>query len=519
MPRLMRARQICSDGKKISDLSQDTVGESSIWSLIALRSWVLAMAERNFHYTRFASSLIDWDNFHDHTIKRLNLIGNSDIFREDVFQDIRGEIKEMKDKLVVHRFRKKQCAELILDYLKKTLEKEIIPELNALRLDKSLVESPEFTVQEMKSLPVLGVFSTKAEALAFCDNQIQQLSVEISSNVKSNIFNALLRIPEHERLTCKSFCILMLEKYGQLSSISIQVMHALLMIYKSNARPRHFTEYIGFLEDVRQLKVITWYFSTICTLKKFQFIPMDLDSVVRVERAMKKKKYQISKHDPLSSSVYDVVFTLCCEKILTQTGQTAFGHADVSYDIDSGNLICFKNEREDQLTDEILDQNDMCRKKRRKVIRKEQKKANELACTNCPVVIVSMKGRALSYIPKQKDLNIYRHCPRCASLHIYKWTNWSGSADGTYRCAECKSQEKISQLTHRCSHCHVILSQNPLQQKCLEISSDDPTEVIKKVYFCKKHFRLAKKYAWLYSANQLREKIAKREAKENKINR
>lgn len=515
MKRLMRARDIIYDRDTIIKLAGNTLEKSSIWIIVAVRAWILIMAKNNKHYIEYAERHVDWQSFEKGTFRRLGIIGTTDIFADNPFESLKDLIENLKDKRVVHRFRKKECANLILDYLRDELKNEVALEVSALRHDRDLLMKEDFRLDDLQCSPIYDIYRTREQALAFCNEKLQHFTVKISPSVKSNILNTLLRLPHRARLSMEAVSMLRLPTHGNLTENSLRVIYALLKTYDQSAKPSHLQKYIGFIEDVRQLKVISWYFSIVCILSRFQLIPLDVDTVVRIEHAMRTVKYHIPQSQILPDSVYDVAFTICCEKILTKTGRSGYGHARICYDIETGLLKCFKKEKQ-RLTAEVPAHN---RKEKRKKIRKEQKLSNAIPCQNCPVVIFSLKGYALQYIPKQNDKAIYRHCPRCASFHLYKWTNWSGSPDGTYRCQECKANEKTAQAAPTCHQCGQFLSHDPVQQKCLDIMTGEIDELEKRVYYCKKHYRLAKKYAWLFPEKQLKTKIALRETKENRKNR
>lgn len=138
----------------------------------------------------------------------------------------------------------------------------------------------------------------------------------------------------------------------------------------------------------------------------------------------------------------------------------------------------------------------------RKMIRNERKLFNRVPCGQ-PVLTISLRGRALIWGSTLENRSQIMHCPQCGALHIYTILNFSGSPTGLYRCNECARKETSHLQYRRCAYCDkagpfVVPEKYNLYVLCPEAPVDplvDAEDSYQRLYFCRAHYSIAKRFA------------------------
>lgn len=124
----------------------------------------------------------------------------------------------------------------------------------------------------------------------------------------------------------------------------------------------------------------------------------------------------------------------------------------------------------------------------RKIIRNQRKQFSKVPCGQ-PVLMVSLRGRALIWGNLRDKRVQIMFCPQCGGLHMYTIFGFSTLEDphkpGPYRCIECMRAE----LTHvpyvTCAYCA-----KPAKEH-LDIMDQ---QTMQKMPFCDNHFKIASRY-------------------------
>jgi len=554
MRRLLRVRQICTDIPMLEEAfsrerwrpeNQDKAVQSAFKKetfrgceviINAYRLWIYAMVYRNKYYQEYAGKYLSWDPFVKHTFSICELCQQTDIYGEDAFALVRSRLSSMRLKnSQVQRYKKGDEITFVLRYLKEALEKDVFRRLYWLRQAKEKLDDPHVPVftatKDVLWLKESAV--SRLDALRLCQTVEPSLTEELPIKIKQNILNVLLRVPAHERLTPLCLGILQLPEYGGMQENTLLILMALFKIYDTTGKPQRMRQYIQYFDSVYEIKLLTWYLTVVWRLNHIRVAPLDAPSVRGVHRAFMQRKYKLAPGQKLSPKVYEICVSICCKRILANCGTHGYGNHSVYYDTINRVYLCNKSykghvgykDADGKGKAMLTDNNDTVqpkqkkRKKRpvtteNKTIQQMRKKFAEIPCKNNPVLRINLEGRMLVYGISRNKLTKFTHCPRCAAFHEYEWQNWAGSPDGRYRCRECRESEITTNLKmFRCFHCENTVPPKAALRCQLEVFSDDLEQPFRYVYFCEKHYNLAKKYNHVVPENELRPLVKKAEEK------
>jgi len=156
-------------------------------------------------------------------------------------------------------------------------------------------------------------------------------------------------------------------------------------------------------------------------------------------------------------------------------------------------------------------------KRDRKAIRNECKAFSKIPCGQ-PVLTFSLRDRALIWGNTLEKKTQIMFCPECGSLHVFTVLNFSASESGHYRCNECARKELMHVEYRACAYCNKSTTGQISEDTRLEIMCPDDKDgqVLKWHYFCKTHFRIARRSAHLVGKKDLW-KIIKKEQEERNM--
>jgi len=524
MRRLLRVWQICSDEtlmieaferKKYSPGTRATRKVTDAWKtetfkgceiiINAYRLWVYAMVYKNTQYQKVAAEYLQWDMFIKHTLDICATCQTIDIYGDDVFANVRSRLSTVRLKNnQVQRYKKDDQVMFVLKYLKEALDTHVYPKVYQFHHAKTMLFS-----EAIELYPWLEVYALSLDELQ------HSLEFPLPLEMKENILNILVKIPAHERLSAESIGLLQLSQFGGVKRDTLLILLSLLDIYHVSGKPKNMREFIGLFDSVYEIKVITWFLIVISRLSNFHLVPLDAESVKGVHKAFMTKKYQLQQGQTLSPDVYNVFVTICCKHILTNQGTQGFGNHTVYYDAVKNKYMC--NKAYKAHTDSDISKPGKKKKQgkpQNKAVQTMRKSFATIPCRNNPVLQINIEGYMLVLGMSRNKIEKYLHCPRCAGFHQYNWKNWSGSSDGRYRCEECIQNEFTTNTpAYRCFHCEAMIPTATAHRRHLEIMSADlpMTEPFRSVYFCDKHYKIAKRYTPNVIETQLAEKIAKSE--------
>lgn len=511
MHRLMKIKHITDKAENIDKCfdilknGKPNIGCNIIF--LSLRSWMYVMTYDNTQYGELISDYIDWKSFILKTKEMLEAIQIVDLYDENrsfadmvIVLDNCGSVK-------VNRYKTSDLKSFLLKHIEKNLEKNVYSELAATREDKKKISSSTFDIRDLENSPLYDNFTTKEKALMECDRKEKILDCDISSNIKNNIFKFLQHMTSNEKMNQKSVSSLMLKEYGGVQYSTAIIFMGMIDVYKTTSKPSDINKLITFIPTVYDLKVLCWYLTVVLHTDNIKYELLDVTTVKDIDSAMVNVKY---KNIDINKSVFDVFSTVCCQRINTHTGSTAYGHKDMYYDVVENQFLCarlYKNKKKDSIATNEFEKEKIVRKR----MRSQRRDYTSFSCETTPVTKRNLRGLKMSYGLTEKKKVTYMHCPRCASFHIYSHTNWGGSLYGQYRCEECISKEVTSMLFHRCFHCNCQLTRDDAKKHTLFLKSLTHISVHK--YFCKKHWMIAKYICKKYFDVFLEHKIKEKEEK------
>lgn len=132
----------------------------------------------------------------------------------------------------------------------------------------------------------------------------------------------------------------------------------------------------------------------------------------------------------------------------------------------------------------------------RKQVRNQRKMFSKVPCGQ-PVLVVSLRGRALLWGNTLDKRVQIMFCPGCAGLHMYTIFGMSmleRENDG-YRCAECMRAE-LTHLSYTvCAYCGKMATAGPESVLNIMCPMEESTEsIFQPLYFCRTHYRVAKRH-------------------------
>lgn len=544
MKELLRIKQLTDPGTAIELLNAAlTIGEydgSALIMFTAFRRYIIYMAKDNVHYVEEANKCIDWAILETDTLKRAELIRSSNLFPADPFGRARILLTKMhknNSKLEVYRYRSMSCIKMLAAHCNNMLEKTVYKALHDWRADDELVKRMRKTdeghvvIREMAVKSILwDIFNDRGMALEEClkraqskiDWNIAQLENDLTCKCKEAILNMLIKIPVTDRLKPLTFGLLRLPRYGGITIGAVECMNTLVHIYSTSPMPSKFYNQLRRL-NVYDFKVICCFFNVLMIYDKINLVAWDADTVRKIDSAMMHKRNILFPGQKLPAHTYDVVITVCCARVATFEGRTTFGHKAIAYDIDQKTFVCSKKKGKKNVTND----NDLLKYSMlqntgnsRRMIRNQRKDFIAIPCDGQPVIRINLRGFHLVW-GNERDKRIrYCHCPECGSFHQFKWSNYEGSVDASYRCDECKT--RLDLTTHEiyeCSYClarpRKSITRFQAHKTSLYVMHPEPehmNEPFKLLYFCKKHHGYARTKSTQVPKNFLWAYIHKKEA-------
>jgi len=452
IPELIDIQYKCINMKRIENIDE---------FIVAVRMWIFLMCDGNDVYIKEASKCIDWDKF-----------------KAVTFNNATTDVKQTN---IVYRYRKNSRTR------------------NITMICSSILMNSVFKLKDTwtDASDVFCIASEDIRSILYYTRKVnKELHYTIDNTVKENILNLLITIPVNKRFSPNTLNILRVERYGNLSTNAVSVIYKLLYIYKISAKPQTYKNELDSL-TIHEFKVVTWYFSIIWTLERIQFIPLDQTTIDKIDDAMRNTRYFLYKTQKLNPAVYNVCITICCNKLLTISGESTFGHDKIMYNMETKQMMCTKT------THNHVDEEEK--------IPTQNKKFKIIPCSENPVLQIPLKGFMLIYQTTAVKKKRYMHCPQCGSFHKYTYENWTDE----YRCNTCVNKTK-QKIHATCCMCNDVLSQKTLIRCTLLISSIE--KGIEHLYFCKKHHKYAKRMNTRLMKGDLFEYVTKKVTEQNKKN-
>jgi hypothetical protein len=544
-----RAREMTDAARRRQELARIKKEKEDNCLIIftAFRLYILHMVHYNPHYAAVAHTAINWDAFESETIHMGDLIRGSNLFAEDAFAEARTLLTRANklEKRNVYRFRKTSCVATILSESNRVLEKIIHNSAEPFKREifelQRICEHPDLTLEEqmdvIRSFPAFydyfdGVprdtehIGTRArEVLSFWQTLYHSLETFVDEGIKERILNLMIKVPRHQRLTPLVLSVLRDPRYGGVQTETVIILSDLIKLYNENALPKTMRQRFDSI-PVADVRIVAWFFGVCTSLEKISFAPLDYDTVQAIGDAMINVRYPMFPGQLLNPSVYDVLYTLCCENVVTMLGRNCFGHRDVAFDARNQVIVC--NKHGDDLKAEVG-----FGSLAEKPTRPQDSKSgfHGYSCTNQPVLTIPLRNQMLVIGGKPKNRKRYMRCPRCAGLHIFDPMRYRA---GTYCCPACakddltRPESGAVTMVYQCAFCgvggnmghiHGQTSRPRVRPEDVLLVMDLPETkttldldtTFQYMRFCHRCFKLARRYNYTLPKAQLWKKI------ENKI--
>jgi len=538
----------------VKKLRKDFSKTSSI-ILCAFRMYIVYLYEQNPHYVRILKLCIDLTRMKQQTYHMANLIRNSNVYAQDAFANARKKLaryNKKPDNGKVYRYKKDTCLGIILKPLCQQFESWILEakrryEEHLTTLDTLLKQGECHNVIRKRMLyPPTSFTHIFLDETKTFDEQVACAKKEASITLdildspkgltwKENILNFVMRVAPGEWLSAQAISVLTLQRFGGIKTETVAAVVEMIQIYYTDDRclPKQFETRIEDL-NVPDINVLVWYFNCLALLNQVKLVPLDADTVRQIDYAMKYKRYRLFPGQHLDPQVYEVLISLCCRKIKTMMGSKHYGHDKVTYNMDRRIYTCTRSRGHKKrkvwgISDPVVDEDlsdDEEEEAPQQTNQDQRKDFQYIPCDGQqPMIRLNLRGFAMYYNGVR-----YQHCPRCASFHIFDWSNYSGSHDGSYRCAECREKEQSNQLVFKCAICKGTVQLDHTEKCQLTTTrllvdphdkSFDPIgkghDVFETVYLCDRHYkhatrvnaRVEKQYVLKY-ANQKQNKQMKK---------
>ena len=589
-------KAITRESIKTSVASSDGSGSGTnggpLIVFLAFRLYILYMTSFHPTYLEKARKCINWDAFEQETCKMAELVRESNIFPEDAFAVARALLcrntKNSKNK--VYRYRKYSCIVTMHETMTKILEKKVMRELQEwereLKTLQDLQESvysssssselsPEFNANNVitkfkktfastfysnelakrkQKLNRFNIVTILNNAINMSKSVISRLGVEVPDNVRANILNLLVRIPEHKRLHAITMLVLTEEPYGGISKEAVENMIRMVHVYQKSGMPKDYERHVRAF-NTYDFKVICWFWNVLSVIENIHLIKLDSTTVKRIDYAMANKRFILFPGQKMTPYAYDVFITICCNNITTLQGQNSYGHNDIAYNLDSQMFVCSRGQKSinakskkaaaavtendairqiEALSSDIFDVTALTTEgDDRKRVRNQRKEFNTIQCGNGqPAFQINMRGYMLLYGNVINKRKMYMHCPECGSWHERRNEYFAALSpyNGLYRCGECIKKDPMFGRRYReCSYCgkntqaqlndETVLTvmcplKDPKDPNFDPIAHPENTE--QRLYFCKRHYYIARRYAWAIPKELLWKKIAEKESQKMK---
>lgn len=475
---------------------------------LAFQMYILDMARRNPHYAESAREFIDWNQFVDHTDKMAKILGRCNFFTEDAFVEARMCLMRLnkQEKQPVNRYRKQSYAMSLRTEMDRILENVVYPSI------------AKYTT-ELQHMTEQSEIIRRQEYLCLLE---KPFSVEM----KEFVLNVLVKIQPARRMHPETIALLMDERCGGITRVSVETLTRVLRLFREDQPQKAIRQQLDQLM-VSDVRALAWFFGVCVYLERISFAPLHHAYVDAVDRAMVSVRHPLFPGQPLSPTVYDVVYTLCCNRIKTALGKNAFGHKDVAYELQTGTIICNRNSAKDDVLAKIgmgvLPENVQMKKER--VKNRDMRFAyHEIPCDEQPVLRFSLKDRVFIVGTKNRKKQWYLRCPRCAGLHQFDPLRFHG---GAYCCEDCAKEDLRRPesgsvtMVYQCAYCGVGgarghmagQTSRPRVRKedillVMDISDAksptfDPLKLFTYMRFCHSCYKIAKRYSYRVTKEQL----------------
>lgn len=531
---------------------------------IVFREYFIYLASRNSEWVKIVNHCIKWEQFVISTLKSADVMRSRARFADspvgNEFQHAIKALHDCKDKyeLDVYRYRKKEYVQTLLEKFNSTqdnlhtsqkederdivvirelldriVDQEILDEidiapLNYTRQVKTMFRSDPLGFYQMSDGVPWREGSDFHIALAAALNETERtcagLQQEVSAEIKSNIFNFIMRTQEADWL---KFEHLLDPRLGGVSRDAVLSMYKTRHVYDTRSSPKSIETNIVNLK-IHDFRVFSWWFNIVSRISLFRRVVLDAETVEDQARAMRAHRFHLLPEEPLPPGAWTVYACICCGRLATFSDTATYGNFRISYDPVAKTMICGKKvsrvararakaaakqqqqqqQQPETVRDAILmeeyqqqqqqqqqvrqqQQQQQVRQQpltmaeeeaarqdllkarmqqeeaaRKKKARTERKDSNTITCVGQPVIPVVLYGCALEFNGER-----HQFCGGCGQLHTYRDSGWGR---GGYRCPQCRAKETPAAKMRHCAFCSGTDRGHPLKVMEIIAPGEDP---------------------------------------------
>jgi len=489
----LEVKRICASRDMLTSRLSIDENESCRIIFTAFRSYMAYYGSLNQIYSASAARYIDWYHMVVDTRQMSEIIRSSNMRADDAFAEALSRLKRYNKNsdTLVYRSRAECLSDNLFNTLSRALDKEMYRECEYLRYDAvlfaeliDLVKSGvdisnrnsdliyrtdvQFDFSSIDYTDRDGLLYLLEYALEMTLARLPSYMDSISDEVKVDILNLMLRMPQECRFEISGLTKLCEKKYGGLSIHGPIAIRSLVKLYFKCAPPKDLNIQLASF-TLYDIEVMTWYLHCARLFDRIHLIPLDAESQRKIELAMKTSRLHLYPGvQDLRDRDFNVYYTICCEKVRTETG-SSFGHDKVKYDIRTHSVICKKKKRLGKYdirslapTSDIAEivSRARCRKTR----------FLHIPCDKQPVLMINIRGFQLQVGTRRGTKRRFQHCPECACFHIVKMAGFTG--DGMYKCMDCMRKDKTTLTSWKCAYCRTKV--NPVWIKRTAASATGP---------------------------------------------
>lgn len=537
--------RLCRDSDEMSRKLKRQPYKSCMIIFIAVRLYMVFYGNLNTPYSAAADKVIYWFELQEDTRAMASIVRGSNLLAEDVFAEARVYLERhcKNSNSLVYRYRAGGLAGNLFTTCIDSLEKGLWMELEYARRDVATMEQMaavlfnELPVAEHAHLweacrRVVGyadevrrmdpvrdperVLDALQRAIAEGKRNIEEYGAELDKDIKSNILNMLLVVPQHLRYAPETFALLCREEYGGLDPAVPESLVKLVRIYYDCGAPKEAQQQLANFRP-HDLRVTSWFFHCCKIYERIRLVRLDASTQERIERAMKMTRYQLYPGaQQLRDKDFVVYVTVCCNRIATER-DGSYGHNDVRYDVGDHTVVCKRGTKQkDVLAIKAYEKPVhfplLARTEAEMKDRATQRKNHHLriSCPQ-PALPICIRGYRLMLGLTRDNIKSYQHCPQCGSPTQVFLAGYTG-IDG-YMCMECLKEDKSRGRAWSCAYCqeavHPRYVKDPNNDRrshwhepdtCVtvlrgeEIAEDyesNPTELLQDIFLCRPHYRTA----------------------------
>jgi hypothetical protein len=361
--------RICSSKDALIDKLSISEDQSCRVIFTAVRAYVCEYGRLNPAYADACNDVIYWHGMVRDTRRMGDIIRETNLCALDTFAEARVRLERhgKSSGAIVYRYRDTCVSENLFKIVSKQMEDNVYCELEDERRENVIYESlvrelgdhgrPIDECRELWNQAMLtshcetleqmcdpeadpeGTVQVLRRCISINEDSVERFRAPISKQIKENILNTMLHVPENMRFTEPCFSLLCAPEHGGLRRSIVHSLVRLVELYHERGAPKDSEEQLADFSPY-ELKVVTWFLHCCRLYDRVHLVRLDPVTEERIEHAMLTKRAVVyPKVQQLVANDFNVYVTLCCERVITKMNG-AYGHDDVRYDLDLEQPVC-----------------------------------------------------------------------------------------------------------------------------------------------------------------------------------